>query len=148
MEAVAYQSFGLALLAEALIVAGRHDEALTALERALATSERTGERFYLAELLRLKGEALAGRGDRSAAGHCLRSAIDVARGQGARLFELRSATGLCRLADESQREALARELLAPLCKGFDEGADLPDMREAKALLAGVTAAGIAQSARA
>jgi tetratricopeptide (TPR) repeat protein len=146
MEAVAYQSFGLALLAEALIVAGRHDEALTAVERALATSRRTGERFYLAELLRLKGEALAGRGDRSAAGHCLRSAIDVARGQGARLFELRSATSVCRLADESQREVLARELLAPLCKGFEEGADLPDMREAKALLAGVTASGIAQSA--
>jgi predicted ATPase len=142
MEAVAYQSFGLALRADAFLAAGRCDDALATLDRALATSERTGERFYLTELLRLKGEALASRGDGSAAEPWLRQAIDVARGQGARLFELRSATSLCRLADESQREALLHELLEPLCKGFEEGGDMQDMREAGDLLAGTTACGI------
>jgi predicted ATPase len=139
MEAVAYQSFGLALLAEALLVAGRRDEALVTLERALATSERTGERFYLAELLRLKGVALAGRGDSSAAEPWLRGAVNLAADQGARLFELRSAVSLCRLVDESQREVLLYELLEPLCKRFEEGADMLDMQEAKALLAGASA---------
>jgi predicted ATPase len=83
--------------------------------------------------------ALAGRGDSSAAEPWLRGAVNLAADQGARLFELRSAVSLCRLVDESQREVLLYELLEPLCKRFEEGADMLDMQEAKALLAGASA---------
>jgi tetratricopeptide (TPR) repeat protein len=82
-----------------LIAAGRYDEALDALTRALAISETKGERFYAAELWRLKSEVLAKGGDVNGAQGCLHEAIEVARRQQARLFELRSAQ-------------VARELLA------------------------------------
>jgi tetratricopeptide (TPR) repeat protein len=91
MQATAYQPFAMALWAEGLIAAGRHDEALDALSRALEISETKGERFYAAELWRLKGEALAKRGDVEGAQRCLHEAIEIARRQQARLFELRSA---------------------------------------------------------
>src|SRR4029079_7347341 len=63
MQATAYQPFAMALWAEGLIAAGRHEEALATLHQALAISEATGERFYAAELWRLKSEALAKGGD-------------------------------------------------------------------------------------
>ncbi len=72
----------------------------------------------------------------------MRAAIGVAKGQGARLFELRSATSLCRLADASQRAGLLGELLEPLCNSFNEGADMQDLQQARALLAGARACGV------
>ncbi|MEO8753361.1 MAG: adenylate/guanylate cyclase domain-containing protein [Casimicrobiaceae bacterium] len=90
MQATAYQPFALALWAEGLLAADRHGEALDALGRALAISETTGERFYAAELWRLKGEAMAKGGNLEGARGCLHEAIEVARRQNARLFELRS----------------------------------------------------------
>ncbi len=136
MEAATYQPFALALLANGLIVAGRPDETLDTLERALAISEATGERFYAAELLRLKGEVLASAGRLAAAEDCLREAIEMARRQEARLFELRSATSLCRLLDGSRKEAALREILRPIHDWFSGAADAPEVRGASAMLAG------------
>lgn len=141
MEAVTYQPFGISLLVEGLIAAGRLDEALEALAQALAISERTGERFYLAELRRLKGEILAGQGSRSEAEHSLREAIGLSRQQGAKLFELRSAASLCRLVDGPRREAVLRDELEPVYKWFEEGIDAPDLQDARALLTGGASAG-------
>ena len=95
MQASAYQPFAMALWAEGLMAAGRHDEALDALNRAIATSEAQGEQFYAAELRRLKSEALAKGGDLAGAERCLQEAIEIARRQQARLFEQRS-TGVAR----------------------------------------------------
>jgi predicted ATPase len=141
MEAVTYQPFGISLLVKGLIAAGRLNEALGALERALATSARTGERFYLAELLRLKGEILARKGSVSEAEHWLNEAIQVSRQQGAKLFELRSAVNLCRVLDKPRTDAALREVLAPVYEWFEEGHDAPDLRDARALLAARTGTG-------
>lgn len=142
MEAIAYQSFGIALLVKGLIEAGRLDEALGALAHAQAISERTGERFYLAELWRLKGEALAKKGSVSEAGHWLREAIELSRQQEAKLFELRSAVSLCRLLEQPRRETVLREMLEPVYNWFEEGVDAPDIQDARALLTGGADSGV------
>jgi adenylate cyclase len=98
MQAIAYQPFVLALWAEGLLAAGRHAEALDALNRAIAISQAHGERFYAAELRRVKGEALAKSGNVAGAQRCLHDAVEIARGQQARLFELRSAQAALALA--------------------------------------------------
>jgi predicted ATPase len=138
MEAITYQPFGISLLVKGLIAAGRLDEALGALDRALATSARTGERFYLAELLRLKGEILARKGNLSEAEHWLHEAIQVSRQQGAKLFELRSAVGLCGVLEGPRAERALRDVLAPVYEWFEEGHDAPDLQDARALLAAGT----------
>jgi class 3 adenylate cyclase/predicted ATPase len=138
MEAITYQPFGLSLLVKGLIAGGRLEEALGALDRALATSARTGERFYLAELLRLKGEILARKGGLSEAEHWLHEAIQVSRQQGAKLFELRSAVSLCGVLDEPRADAALRDVLKPVYEWFEEGHDAPDLRDARALLTATT----------
>jgi len=94
MDALAYRAFGLALFAGASMFAGAADDAERALDEALTLVSRTGENFYLAELWRLRGELLATRNDAPAAEAALRRAIDVAREQGAELFEERSTASL------------------------------------------------------
>jgi class 3 adenylate cyclase/tetratricopeptide (TPR) repeat protein len=90
MQASAYQTFMLALWAEGLLAADRHAEGVVSLDRAIAISETQGERFYAAELRRVKGAALAKRGDFAGAQRCLDESVQIARHQQARLFELRS----------------------------------------------------------
>jgi class 3 adenylate cyclase/tetratricopeptide (TPR) repeat protein len=135
IDAVTYQPYGLALLADGLLASGRLDEALDTLAEALAMVERTGERFYLAELLRLKGEVFAARRSPSDAEHWLREAIRLARQQGARLFELRGAVSLCRLLDPPRRQTALRDVLEPVYSQFEEGAEASDVQDARALLA-------------
>ena len=137
----AYQATGgeqwlpyfLALLAEAQ---GPAAEASGALDEALARAERTGERWFEAELYRRKGEALRGlASERHAeAEDCYRHALALARGQAARSWELRAATSLARLWRDQGRSGEACELLAPVYGRFTEGFDTPDLRETEALL--------------
>lgn len=142
MEATAYQPLGISVFVRGLIAGSRVDEALAALGQALAISERTGERFYLAELWRLKGEVLARKSSLPEAEHWFREAIELSRQQEAKLFELRSAASLCRLLDNPRKEAALRDMLEPVYDWFKEGADAPDVREARALLTGKTDSGI------
>ncbi|MBV8095684.1 MAG: hypothetical protein JO110_21140 [Acetobacteraceae bacterium] len=65
---------------------------------------------------------------------CYLQALTIARGQGARLWELRAATGLARLWHDEGKVTEARDLLAPIYGWFTEGFDTPDLKEAKALL--------------
>jgi class 3 adenylate cyclase/tetratricopeptide (TPR) repeat protein len=124
------------LLADALSWAGRRSEALSILDDALALSARTGVAWFDAELHRRKGELLLAQphADPPAAEMELRHAIEVARDQSARMFELRAAVSLSRLWLAQERRVEARELLAPLFLWFTEGFDRPDLQEAKALL--------------
>jgi predicted ATPase/class 3 adenylate cyclase len=139
----AYQATGsalfvpyfLALQGTMCAAAGRAAEGQRLFAAAEQTECASGERWFEAELYRLKGELLvSAAGDRATAEACFIHAMAVAREQSAKLWELRTATSLARLWAEDSRRAEARELLAPVYGWFMEGFDTPDLREAKALL--------------
>jgi hypothetical protein len=125
------------VLAEGLGSTGQFVDGLEAIEEAIARSERAGERWGTAELLRIKGEILLSRGDFEApavAENQLRQALDLARQQGALSWELRSATSLARLWRDQARSKEAHALLAPVYDRFTEGFATPDLRAARSLL--------------
>ena len=126
--------FFVALQAAAYEMAGQIEEGLTLLEEALQIVERTGERWLEAELHRQKGELLLRQGHSEAAEELYCKALDIAREQEAKLWELRAAASLARLRRDQGRRTEARELLAPVYGWFTEGFDTPDLKEAKALL--------------
>ena len=122
----------LGMLAEAHAAAGRRPAAVRTLDRALALVERTGERFYVAELHRLRGALLGERGeDKEAEAHLVR-ALSIAREQQALGWSLRAATSLARLWLAQDRAAEAHELLEPIYGQFTEGFDTADLRAARA----------------
>ena len=96
--------------------------------------ERTGERWFLAELYRQKGELLLRQGHSEAAEELYRKALSIAEGQEAKLWELRAAVSLTRLSRDQGRRAEARDLLAPVYDWFTEGFKTADLKEAKGLL--------------
>jgi predicted ATPase len=134
--AAVFRPYGLALLATVSAKAGQHEAGLILLAEALAVTNDKGERRWEAELYRLKGEVLLAH----AAEHhvevetCFHQALDVARQQQAKSWELRAATSLSRLWQQQGKRAEAHELLAPVYNWFTEGFDTADLREAKALL--------------
>jgi predicted ATPase len=103
-------------------------------DEALQIAGRTGEHWFLAELDRQKGKLLLRQGHSEAAEELYYKALDIAREQEAKLWELRAAASLARLRRDQGRRAEARDLLAPIYGWFTEGFDTPDLREAKALL--------------
>ena len=127
----------LALLAEAIAPAKREDPGLRLIDEALALSESTGERYYQAELYRLKGERLLTRGRErggDAASACFEQSLAIAKQQEALLFELRAAVSFARLYHGHPRSAMARDVILPVYERFHEGFDTPDLREARSLL--------------
>src|SRR5262245_7367165 len=96
----------------------------------------TGERRWEVELCRLKGELLLACSAEHAteAETCFLQALDIARRQQAKSWELRTAMSLARLWQQQGKHAAAHELLAPIYDWFTEGFDTPDLQEAKALL--------------
>jgi predicted ATPase len=126
----------LTLLAETLAFAGKIEEALAALDDALAEAAITGVRGRDAEIHRLRGE-LTGRlpyPDPAKTEESFRTALAIAREQGTRGYELRAATSLARLWRDQGRRSEARDLLAPLYSWFTEGFDTADLKDAKMLL--------------
>jgi class 3 adenylate cyclase/predicted ATPase len=122
------------LLAEAHEIAGQVEDALALLDEALQIIERTGERWFAAEVNRNKGELLLRQGHAEAAEESYRNALNIAQEQGAKLWELRAAASLARLRRDQGRRADACDLLAPVYFWFTEGSDTADLKEAKALL--------------
>jgi len=104
------------------------------MDDALQIAERTGERWFEAELYRHKGQLLLRQGRIEAAEGLYRKALSIAVEQEAKLWELRAATSLARLRRDQGRHAEARDLLAPVYGWFTEGFDTPDLKEAKAVL--------------
>jgi predicted ATPase len=104
------------------------------LDQALQLVERTGERWFAAELDRQRGRLLLRQGHSEAAEELYRKALGIAREQEAKLWELRAAASLARLWRDQGRRAAARDLLAPVYGWFTEGFTTPDLKEAKALL--------------
>jgi TOMM system kinase/cyclase fusion protein len=126
----------LAMLTEAHAAAGQVEAGLDVLAEALALVDHTGERYWEAELYRLKGELLLQHAvpDAPQAEACLQQALAVARRQQAKAWELRTAISLSRLWQQQGRRDEARELLAPVYHWCTEGFDTADLQDAKALL--------------
>ncbi|MFM0552221.1 adenylate/guanylate cyclase domain-containing protein [Paraburkholderia sediminicola] len=135
-------SYFLALLADSYRQAGETDAGLGAIDEAMAMASRSGEHCYEAELHRIKGHLLLGASSDRIGGAsraeeaeaCFHQAITVARGQGARSFELRAVSSLARLWQCQGKTADARQALSEVYGSLAEGFDTADMREAKALL--------------
>jgi len=123
-----------ALVAAACEGAGQVEEGLALLDDALQIVARTGERWYLAEFYRHKGQLLLRQGHAEAAEELYRTALSIAKEQEAKLWELHASVSLARLLGEQSRRTEARDLLAPVYGWFTEGFDTPDLKEAKALL--------------
>jgi predicted ATPase/class 3 adenylate cyclase len=130
------QPLCLVLLAEAAGHVGQVEEGLRLLTEALAAFEATGRGDMLTEAYRLQGEFLLRQAvpAEARAGACFHQALDTARRQQARSWELRAAVSLARLWQHQGRRDEARELLAPIYGWFTEGFDTADLQEAKALL--------------
>jgi predicted ATPase len=118
---------------------GQPEIGLSLLDDALQTVETTSERFFEAELYRLRGELLLMLGNRDRVEGEFRRALAVARQQQARFWELRAAISVARLWRNEGKRNEARDLLAPVCGWFTEGFNTGDLQEAKALLDGLAA---------
>jgi predicted ATPase len=137
MGAEVYRPYFLALLAEAYGKVGQTEEGLTVLTEALEAVDRTGERYYEAELYRLKGKLVLQsgvRGPGSEVEECFLKAIEISRRQQAKSLELRAATSLGRLWQHQGKKAEAHELVSEIYHWFTEGFDTKDLQDAKTLL--------------
>lgn len=122
----------LATLAEACRRNSLPEEGLEAIAEGMAL----GQRIFKAELHRVKGELLLDRSppDKVAAERCLRTAIEIARGQDALLFELRATACLARLLKTQGKGEEAHAMLSEIYDWFTEGFEFADLKDAKALL--------------
>ncbi len=151
------QPYWLALLAEAYGKARQVEEGLPLLAEALAVVDKTGERFYEAELHRLKGALTLQKfqvpgstfrvppnpqtltpSTQAEAEACFQKALDIARQQQAKSLELRAATSLAWLWQQQGKRQEAHTLLSDVYNWFTEGFDTKDLQEAKTLLEALT----------
>ena len=125
----------LSILGDAYIQARRPDNARDALDEGLAIAEQSDELCQKAELYRLKGELAlrTGSQDGDAEEH-FRRAVETARHQLSKAWELRATTSLARLCQQTGRTNEARQMLSDIYGRFTEGFDTPDLKCAKALL--------------
>jgi predicted ATPase len=126
----------LGLLARLCRRAEQHEDGLAVIDEALVESQANNERWWDAELHRLRGELLWGCGTGA---HDIEEALvracETAREQQARSLELRAATSLARLWSEQGRADEARRLMNAVYGWFTEGFETPDLRRARSLLA-------------
>ena len=101
---------------------------------AAAIAEQSGERWWDAEISRLRGLVALSRGKLEESNAWLLKSLQTARQQQAKSLELRAATSLARLWCDKGKRQQAHELLAPIYGWFTEGFDTRDLKEAKALL--------------
>jgi predicted ATPase/DNA-binding response OmpR family regulator len=122
--------------AEGYAKAGRGDNALQTIDRALAAAMETGERWAIAEMFRVKARLLSGaKADQIEA--WLVKSVTVARRQRARCWELRASCELARLWEGQGRSKQAAQLLRSIYDQFVEGFGTMDLQEAKSLMAGL-----------
>jgi predicted ATPase len=148
-----YRPYYLALLAEAYGKASQTKKGLSVLAEALDTVDNTGERFYEAELYRLKGQLTLQKFQVSGskfqvppnaqpltpnpqpeAEACFHKAIDIARKQSAKSLELRTTISLARLWQQQGKAKEAHQMLSEVYNWFTEGFDTRDLQEAKMLI--------------
>jgi class 3 adenylate cyclase/predicted ATPase/energy-coupling factor transporter ATP-binding protein EcfA2 len=124
----------LSLLAEAYLQIEEVDVGVDILSEGLQIIEATGERYWEAELYRLKGELLRVQLKHTLAEECFCQALAISRFQGAKSLELRAAMSLARLWQHQGKAEAARQLLAEIYGWFTEGFDTKDLQDALVLL--------------
>jgi TolB-like protein/predicted ATPase len=125
----------LALLGEACGATGQLAEGLSLLAEALDFAEQSGDRFFEAEIYRLRGELLLqSEATQAEVEECFHQAIKVAQRQEAKSLELRAVMSLARLWQRQGKITEARQMLAEIYGWFTEGFDTADLKEARALL--------------
>jgi predicted ATPase len=125
------------LHADALRRCGRFDEAQAALERGLQAVESTGERWCEAELYRYRAVLLAATdAPQAQVVSAFEKAIETARGQGAKAWELRATLDLARHRPGLARDPDALAGLQALRNGFDLRSVGPELQELDALIVG------------
>jgi predicted ATPase len=131
-----YRPYFLSLLAEALGQAGQAEAGVTVVTEALTRVAATEERWWEAEVHRLRGELLLQLPfpDIGQAETCFQQALDIARRQRAKALELRATLSLSRLWQQQGKREAAQQVLAPVYGWFSEGLDTADLQDAKALL--------------
>ena len=127
---------GYAILAEAYRTIDRVSEGLQMIRDGgeLPCFKLPYPLFYTSEFLRVESELLTAAGNLDGAEQRLVQAMEIARNQKAKICELRTATSFCKLRNAQNRGSEGREILAPVFAWFTEGFDIPDLKEAKALL--------------
>jgi predicted ATPase len=123
-----------ALVAKACEIADQVEEASTQLDNALQVAEKSGERWFTAELYRQKGQLLLRQGKPEAAEEFYRGAFAIAEQQAAKLWQLRAAVSLAELGHDRGPNSEARNRLTSIYGSFTEGFDTPDLKSAKGLL--------------
>jgi class 3 adenylate cyclase/predicted ATPase len=128
--------FLLSLFAEASLARKDWNDGMSAISEARSLIEETGESHVVPEVYRIRGDLLAGskKGDPEVD---YLKALELARLQGTRLFELRAAMSLAQLWTDQRRRTEAGDLLAPIYDWFTEGFNTPDLKRAKAQLEGL-----------
>ena len=124
----------LLLEAEILGSAGQHGRAHELLDAAQALIEPLDQRFYEAELHRVRAIVLLAQGGGKAGLACLEQAIAVARRQRSRFLELRSCISKARYVRSQGSRENARAALAPALQAFSEGLCTVDLLDGRALL--------------
>jgi predicted ATPase len=129
----------LSYLAIAHVNLGQIDDAWRCIGEAISTIETTKERWFESGTNRIAGEIAlkSPEPDVAKAEACFEHALEVARQQQAKSWELRAAMSLARLQRDEGKVRQARELLAPVYGWFTEGFDTLDLKDAKALLTGL-----------
>lgn len=147
--------YGTTLLADVYLMERKIQEGLAGVNKVLPTADPRGERLWDAELYRLKGELTLQQEARdwrletrlsrrqasslqpqvsSEAEACFQKALEIARSQKAKMWELRAATSLARLWQRQGKREEARQRLAEIYHWFTEGFDTKDLQEARAFL--------------
>jgi predicted ATPase len=124
----------LVVVADTCRRAGRLNDGLTVLEELERLIETTHYRADEAPLHLIRGDLLTAMGDLPAAQASFQKAIDVARRQSAKLYELRAAASLAGLWRDQGKRTEGRDLLTPVYNWFTEGFNTPVLQEAKSLL--------------
>jgi class 3 adenylate cyclase/predicted ATPase len=124
------------LLAEVYSKSGQLEKGMQTISAAFVEAENIGERWWEAELYRLKGALLLRQStpDDIRAEDCFQQALSVARRQQSIALELRAAASLYHLWQQQGKRDNARQLLFGVYNRLTEGFDTPDVKEAKGLL--------------
>jgi predicted ATPase len=125
--------FFLGLQAETYARGNELDNGLASVAEARALADETEQGCWQAELNRIKGELLVASDNHAEAERSFFQALDIARRQHAKSWELRAATSLSGLWRDQGKRKEAHELLAPIYDWFTEGFDTADLKAAKAL---------------
>jgi predicted ATPase len=131
-----YEPFWGIQVVEAEAKVGQVETGLAKLSELIGSVEKTGQRWLDAELYRVRGELLqvCDPPDVAASEDALQRAIDIAKSQQTKIFELRAAMSMARLWRDQGKRQQAHDLLAPVYGWFTEGFDTLDLKEAKTLL--------------